>query len=264
MNITSQRAKTRKEAKNKLQNILQNKPRTIIIHYSCESFYDRKDGSSPRITSIAVRNLDNAQTVSFSIHQQAEITKTPPENIELNYNKLEKLMLDEFYSYVREHNGYNWLHWNMRDINYGFPAIAHRYKVLEGTPGQIHDSQLIDLARLLVDLFGVAYSNHPRLDSIIELNSISKLAFLSGNDEAKAFEAKEYIKLHQSTLRKVDIFDGIIDRLGNDSLKHNAKLLEIHGGIIGVINEFLKEHPVITAIGFIGTILGIFSALKII
>ena len=26
----------------------------LIIHYSCESFYDIKDGKTPRITSIAI------------------------------------------------------------------------------------------------------------------------------------------------------------------------------------------------------------------
>jgi len=38
-----------------------------VIHYSCESFYDRPNGASPRITSIAVRKLDSGQTLSFSI-----------------------------------------------------------------------------------------------------------------------------------------------------------------------------------------------------
>ena len=43
-----------------------------VIHYSCESFYDRPEGQSPRITSIAVRRLDTGQTLSFSIYQVAE------------------------------------------------------------------------------------------------------------------------------------------------------------------------------------------------
>src|SRR5687767_2590058 len=38
----------------------------LVIHYSCESFYDLKDGRSPRITSIAVRSPRNHQTQSFS------------------------------------------------------------------------------------------------------------------------------------------------------------------------------------------------------
>ena len=38
----------------------------LIIHYSCESFYDIKDGHTPRITSIAVYAYATAQTDSFS------------------------------------------------------------------------------------------------------------------------------------------------------------------------------------------------------
>lgn len=44
----------------------------LIIHYSCESFYDIKDGHTPRITSIAVYDYSTAQTDSFSIHKMAE------------------------------------------------------------------------------------------------------------------------------------------------------------------------------------------------
>jgi len=36
-----------------------------VIHYSCESFYNRTEGRSPRITSIALRKLDTAQSISF-------------------------------------------------------------------------------------------------------------------------------------------------------------------------------------------------------
>ena len=53
-----------------------------VIHYSCESFYDRPNGQSPRITSIAVRKLNSAQTRSFSIHQVAERRKVPSDEIE--------------------------------------------------------------------------------------------------------------------------------------------------------------------------------------
>ncbi len=110
---------------------------TIVIHYSCESFYDRADGSSPRITSIAVYNIGSGQTNSFSIHQKAEIKKYSRNDIEKHYEELEKLMLDDFYDFVKLHEKYNWLHWNMRDINYGFQAIAHRYKVLGGDLGKL-------------------------------------------------------------------------------------------------------------------------------
>ncbi len=43
--------------------------------------------------------------------------------IEDYYDDLEKEMLDEFFLFVSKHNNYNRIHWNMRDINYGFEAI---------------------------------------------------------------------------------------------------------------------------------------------
>jgi hypothetical protein len=61
-----------KSAKHQLAKIFSESQDTVIVHYSCESFYDRgSNPRSPRITSIAVRNLATAQTKSFSIHMVA-------------------------------------------------------------------------------------------------------------------------------------------------------------------------------------------------
>lgn len=151
----------RKQAKVRLTELMSKSEQVVVIHYSCESFYDRPDGSSPRITSIAVRNLESGQTTSFSIHQVAERKGYSANVLEQHYNQLEKLMLDEFYDYVRRHSSHIWLHWNMRDINYGFPAIAHRYKVLQGEPEQVSESKLVDLSRLLISIYSVGYITHP-------------------------------------------------------------------------------------------------------
>ena len=52
----------------------------------------------------------------------------------------------------------------MRDMNYGFKAIEHRYSVLGGEPYQIPDANKIDLARQLINCYGVdkfsIYINH--------------------------------------------------------------------------------------------------------
>jgi hypothetical protein len=100
-----------------------------VIHYSCESFYDRTDGRLPRITSIAVRKLDCAQTISFSIHQIAERRRFPFDQIEQHYDDLEREMLADFFAHLGSHRGMKYLHWNMRDANYGFQAIEHRCQV---------------------------------------------------------------------------------------------------------------------------------------
>jgi hypothetical protein len=114
-----------------------------VIHYSCESFYDRPNGASPRITSIAVRNLKTGQTISFSIHQMAEREGVAFDQIEQSYDDLEHKMLKAFYDLVGSHQGRKYLHWNMRDANYGFAAIDHRFKVLNGMPiGITHDDKV--------------------------------------------------------------------------------------------------------------------------
>ncbi len=59
------RYKRHKQAKKILKEIEKSSRDYLVIHYSCESFYDIQDGRTPRITSIAVRELDSGQTHSF-------------------------------------------------------------------------------------------------------------------------------------------------------------------------------------------------------
>jgi hypothetical protein len=34
-----------------------------------------------------------------------------------------------------------YVHWNMRDVNYGFQAIEHRFRVLGGEPYIVEDAR---------------------------------------------------------------------------------------------------------------------------
>lgn len=251
----------RKKAKIKLAELMSKADQVVIIHYSCESFYDRPDGSSPRITSIAVRNLEARQTKSFSIHQVAERKGYSASALEQHYNQLEKLMLDEFYDYVNRHSSHIWLHWNMRDINYGFPAIAHRYQVLQGNPEEINESKLVDLSPLLIAIYGVEYIQHPRLKNLVDRNHIAHKDLLDGKAEAEAFINKEYVKLHQSTLRKVDTFANIVERAADGSLKTNSNWKDIYGSYPAAVIELIKENFIVSAlvgfIGFVSAVIGI-------
>ena len=70
-----------------------------------------------------------------------------------------------------------------------------------------------------------------------EYTHISAKDFLSGSEEAKAFENKEYVKLHMSTLRKVDVFANILNRVINKKLKVKSKWYEMYGlSFQGVFN----------------------------
>jgi hypothetical protein len=195
MKAASPDPKMQKAGKSSLRKLFSEASKVSVIHYSCENFYDNSSlqGKSPRITSIAVRNLDSAQTQSFSIHQMAEREKIELSQIEDSYDKLERKMLDDFYAFIGKHGGMKYIHWNMRDANFGFAAIEHRYQVLGGTPKNIDDRDKFDLARLLIDIYGIAYIAHPRLENLLNKNSISKLAFLAGSEEAKAFEDRNWV-----------------------------------------------------------------------
>jgi hypothetical protein len=242
MPSSTRRRVRRRAAQDTLADITNHPRHVLLVHYSCESFYDREDPGSPRITSIAVRFFDTGQTLSWSIHQVAEV-KGALGSIEARYDELEREMLTGFYRFVADHLQATWVHWNMRDVNYGFEALSHRLRVLGGQAADIPDQNKVDLARLLVDLYGVRYIGHPRLERLVEKNEITKLGFLSGKEEASAFDHKDYVKLHQSTLRKVDIIGGLVERATDRTLKTNARWHEIYGLDIAGIYQGLTEHP---------------------
>lgn len=229
-----------KKARKILEEIDRNPENYFIIHYSCESFYNLSDGRTPRITSIAIYSYGSGQTESFSIHKCAEKLAILPDKIEQEYDKLESKMLEEYFQFVKEHKNMKWIHWNMRDINYGFKAIEHRFEVLEGTPVQIEDSNKIDLSRLFIHCYGVNYIGHPRLEKLLQHNHISAKDFLRGADEAEAFTNKEYIKLHRSTLRKVDTLANLLNRAIDNKLKVKSRWYEIYGHSPQSIYEYLS------------------------
>ena len=220
-------SKRQKAGWSKLDAIFADAVNVWVIYYSCESFYDRPNGTSPRITSIAV------------------------------YDSLERKMLDAFYGHVGSYRGTRYLHWNMRDINYGFAAIEHRYRVLGGNPIIIEDERKTALARLLVDIYGVRYIGHPRLETLLAKNSIKPLDFLSGKQEAQAFENRNFVGLHQSTLRKVHVIANIAERAHSRQLKTNTTWWEMHGGRSKSILNWVMENKVVAFTASVASIAGL-------
>ena len=236
-----------KDARSSLDKIFADASNVCVIHYSCESFYEIQEGRSRRITSIALRKLDSAQTISFSIHQVAELRDLPLPDITKYYDSLEKEMLLDFYRYLRNYQQMKYLHWNMRDSNYGFQAIEHRFRVLGGTDNELYivdDNNKTDLARLLIDIYGLTYIGHPRLQKLLEKNNMSQRDFLTGAEEAKAFENKEYVALHRSTLRKVDVMANIAGRTRDRDLKTNTSWWGMHGGRVAWVIKWMIGHPI--------------------
>ena len=259
--MTSPNPVRQKVALKTIEDLFVNSANVWVIHYSCESFHDRPQGRSPRITSIALRKLDSAQTSSFSIHQMAERKGIPFQEIREHYDILEKEMLAAYFSHLASYKGVRYMHWNMRDINYGFQAIEHKYRVLGETPYIIEDSDKFDLSRLLIDIFGVGYIGHPRMGKLIEKNHITKLNFLTGKEEAEAFEKQEFVALHQSTLRKVDVLCNIAARVRDGGIKTNATWWEMRDGSIRTFGNWITAHWFFSLVVGLASIFGLAYAI---
>lgn len=163
-------------------------------------------------------------------------------SIEDYYDELERVMLDEFMDFVKNHLDCKWLHWNMREGNYGFQAINHRFKVVGGTPVEIPHDNKIDLADKLKVIYGSDYIGHPRFAKLAEKNKVSMKDFLDGKSESVAFQDKKYVQLHHSSLRKVNIMESIVEKVMDNSLKTNSKWHEEYGLSPQGIFETAKEN----------------------
>lgn len=287
------RVRERSKCRRRLNEIYDDAINTYVIHYSCESFY-ASDGQSPlakstRVTSISVRNLKSGQTKTWSIHKSAELNKKLDELSEMiqtdaalaaqgkdseaqrailttRINKildpLELDMLQGYFSFLHNRSESTYVHWNMRDDKYGFSALEHRFRVLGGNPVILQDNRKFDLCRELVTLFGDRYAPHTspkgrkgRLMSVIELNKITDTDALHGAEEAAAFINGEFIKLQQSTLRKVDVLSNIFDRTHDKSLKTEASFTDKYGIHPVAIIEVVKNNPIVSGFITLGTIL---------
>jgi len=148
-----------------------------MIHYFRESFYDPIDGTLRKIKSIMPSKLDSAQTVLFLINLVAAKRDFSLSVIEHNYDEPERNMLDPYFHHVNWHTGYLYLHWNIRNVNFVFTVIEHRYSTLGGEPNNIDDNKKFDLSRILIDICGVNYSEYPRLERFIRKNSYRRWIF---------------------------------------------------------------------------------------
>lgn len=192
----------------------------LVVHYSCQNLNDNNEGFSPRITSIAVLHVGSSTMHSFSIHLIAEIQKISRDDIDRHYDALEAVMLEDFYKFVQEHQDHYWLHWNMTNINFGFETLEHRYRVLtQRVPPKVDDSKKYNLSSLVSQMYGKDYVDHPKMPNLMEINGGKSRDFLTGAEEVEAFERKEYIKLHKSTMSKVYFFQSVFHSLQSRKLK---------------------------------------------
>jgi hypothetical protein len=181
---------------------------------------------SPRITSIVVSHYSTGQTHSFATHAVAETLSISKDNIVARYDEVEGELLKRFYAFVRDKKDAKWVHWRMRSIVYGFEHLAHRYRVLTNEdPIDFPAEARIDLSDVLKARYGSDYAPDPRMKNLMMLNGKVVRGFLTGEEEAKAFKAGEFVRLNGSTISKVDFFRHVITLALRGKLKTAGKSL---------------------------------------
>lgn len=232
----------RRDALQTLASIFAEKGTVRSVHYSCESFYKEDERTSRRVTAIGVCNFTSGDCEGFSIANTAETLEIPDTEIEGRFEEIERDMLKAFYSLVESTETSFWVHWNMRDTYYGFRALEHRANALGITPASIDDSKKVNLAKLIRDLEGPDYIGHSHLESLLRANGDLPRGFMSGEEEAAAFESGAYVKLHASTLGKVRAIWEIAELAASGKLRTEAKWWVRHGYRPSDIGWAIGEH----------------------
>ena len=195
-----------------------NKPKNVwMIHYACTNFNDPIYPA--RVTCIAMRPLSETSTKTFSIFDEAQKMQLNSSEISTCFDTLECNMLSVFFEFVQNLHHPVWLHWNMRDAKYGFEAIINRYRYLSTQCINNVFNKTIDVADYLKVIYGYDYADHPRLQSICKINNISLLNFITGDEEANAFQNGEFNKILNSTLRKINCMHSLVQMCANRVLK---------------------------------------------
>jgi hypothetical protein len=153
-------------------------------------------------------------------------------------------MLDKFFQFLTEHKRMTFVHWNMRDVKYGFAALEHRHSVLGGSPYLPPDHQKIDLSMMMVALFGNDYLPRPHVENLARANGLSLIGYIKGDEEPIAFNHGQYSAVLQSTLCKVTLIADIAQLTYDGTLKTNANWWTQNVGRVREACELFDRNPV--------------------
>jgi len=234
-----------------IKSVKANPENFYVIHYSCQNLNDENEALSPRITSIAINHYATGQSVSFSTHSIAEELHIPRDDVLQRFDEVEIALLTQFYKFIRDRRDKYWVHWNMRNLTFGFEHLEHRYRALGGTDAYvIAVERRLNLNDLIADRYGADYAKHPKMPSLMEQNGGRHRDFLDGKEEVTAFENREFLRMHASTLTKVGFLGSTIRKLVNGKLNTASRGY-------GVKLEKLFESRSAKTVGLLATLLTI-------
>jgi hypothetical protein len=111
----------------------------------------------------------------------------------------------------------------------------------------------INLNDILKNRYGNDYAKDPKMLSLMELNGGKVQGFLSGKEESEAFKAKDFIRMHTSTIAKVGFFGFVI------TSARNGKLVTAASGFLNAMDRLLdsrKARVIAACAACIGLLVG--------
>lgn len=252
----------RKIAVRNLNKITEDPSKVLFVHYSESSTYDDDDygNISPIITSIVIKSLDGQIDKQFAIHLEADKADIPKDQIQDSYRELELRILKLYNDFVRRNLDCFWIHWDMKNIHFGFEAIKHRYeKIFESLEDycEIPSNKKKNLRTIIEGMYGDDFvSGSDSLKALMLCNSdnIEDSTYLSKDNESSQFENKNFIGVIKSVDIKVEFIKKATKKLSYKKLIVSNK--NNYAVFVDTVN-----HPIITFIGWLVGIIGLILAI---
>lgn len=254
--------KDRKIAVKNLKKITEDSSKVLFVHYSASNTYDDDDygNISPIITSIVIKSLDGQIDKQFAIHLEADKADIPKDQIQDSYRELELRILRLYNDFAKRHLDCYWIHWDMKNIHFGFEAIKHRYeKIFEDLNDycEVPNPKKKNLRTILEGMYGdnfVSGSDTLKALMLCNSNDIEDGNYLSFDDESSQFGNKNFGAVIKSVDLKVDFIKKATKKLG-------SKKLVVSNRNRYAIFVDMVDHPMFTFIGWIVGILGLLLAI---
>lgn len=244
-----------KEAKNVLCDYSKKKSDYVFIHYARQNCFEDAYEKGPRVIAIVVMNAESGQTIVFSLKKIAERKgKNFFESTEAERDKMEKDMLQNFFDYTKNNSTKKWLHWNMKNNNFGFSAIEERFRNLGGNPEQLDEDRLINISVLLKKKYGTNYAKDNRWNGkmmgkmydVFVLNNIIDSNILNGEQEIKEYILENISSIEQSILGKIKAFQIILEKAADNDLKTRGNIIkDVYGVSLNGIAEYIQSNALL-------------------
>lgn len=206
----------------------------VAVHYACESFLTAKDHPAG-VACVAIYDLITEDVLAFS-------RSDAPPNVEGEAREID--MLSRFFEVINSRPDAHVLHWNMNRPEYGFDALAARYRYLteQQLSIAIPSVRRHDVDALLTARFGEDYAPHGKLESTGRLNGFDMRSFLAGQHEAERFAEQDWSSLTRSAASKAKII-GLVARLlvdGSIKTAGSAGQIPFAGGRLDAVAVVLE------------------------